>query len=142
MTTGCYRPKACPVCGEVFSPASPTHTFCQKSCQAAHLQTRKPPRGEMARCLTCGKAFAPYNRNHKYCSSKCRPSKQKPVKPVKPKGGKNRPYTPDTVWLICKWFGEGLSIGQIMQILGRSRQSVVNALKIGNLKKAKGEETA
>lgn len=142
MTTGRYRPRICPQCGKVFSPASPTHTFCTNSCRAVHLQTRKPPKVQTAYCLTCGKAFAPYNGNHKYCSSKCRPSKQKPVKPVKPKGGKNRPYTPDTVWLICKWFGEGLSIGQIMQILGRSRQSVVNALTIGNLKKAKGEETA
>lgn len=135
-----YRPKVCPQCGKEFLPTSPSHTYCQKSCQAAHLQTRKPPKGQTAYCLTCGKAFAPYNRKHKYCSKSCYPSTQKQLAAPKPTRGPNRPYTPDTVWLICKWFGEGLSIEKIMQILDRSRQSVVNALAMGNLNKAKGEE--
>lgn len=126
-----YRPKVCPQYGKEFLPTSPSHTFCQKSCRAVHLQTRKPPKEQTAYCLTCGKEFAPYNGNHKYCSKPCYPSRQKHLTAPNPKGGKNRPYTPDTVWLICKWFGEGLSVKAIMEILGRSRQSVVNALEIG-----------
>jgi len=139
MTTGCYRPKACPVCGEVFSPASPTHTFCTNSCRAVHLQTRKPPKLQTARCLTCGKAFAPYNRNHKYCSSKCRPSKQKPVKPVKPKGGKNRPFTSDTLALVDLWLRRGENIEQIASDLGRSEENILLAVsEIDRIKQQKG----
>ena len=39
-------------------------------------------------------------------------------------GGKDRPYTDETAYLIRRWVAQGDSIEKIMAVLGRSRKSV------------------
>ena len=41
----------------------------------------------------------------------------------------DREFTEDTVFLVKKWYKEGMSIKDIADVLSRSRESVIKALK-------------
>lgn len=44
----------------------------------------------------------------------------------------DRVYTCDTVYLVCKWHAEGMSVKDIALLLGRSEKNVQQALDIGS----------
>lgn len=46
----------------------------------------------------------------------------------------NRVYTRDTVYLICKWHAEGMTVKEIALLLSRSEDNVQQALLIGSKK--------
>lgn len=45
----------------------------------------------------------------------------------------NRIFTKDTVFLVCKWYGEGMSVKRIADVLKRSEENVHLALKKGGV---------
>lgn len=45
----------------------------------------------------------------------------------------NRIFTKDTVFLVCKWYGEGMSVKRIADVLKRSEENVRLALKKGGV---------
>lgn len=44
-----------------------------------------------------------------------------------------RPYTRDTVFLVCKWFGEGYTVEKIAKLLERSEDNIRKALELGGV---------
>ena len=48
-------------------------------------------------------------------------------------GGVIRCYTRDTVFLVCKWFGEGTTIPEIAKLLDRSEDNIRKALERGGV---------
>lgn len=42
-----------------------------------------------------------------------------------------RPYTRDTVFLVCKWYSEGMTVKKLSSLLQRSENNIRKALKIG-----------
>lgn len=44
----------------------------------------------------------------------------------------DRIYTRDTVYLVCKWHAEGMSVKDIAILLGRSEENIQQALDIGS----------
>lgn len=44
-----------------------------------------------------------------------------------------RPYTRDTVFLVCKWFSEGMTIPEIASLLDRSEDNIRKALECGGV---------
>lgn len=44
---------------------------------------------------------------------------------------RERPYTVDTVFLVCKWYDEGMTIKRLASLLYRSEDNIRNALKKG-----------
>ncbi len=44
----------------------------------------------------------------------------------------NRKYTSDTVYLVCKWHAEGMSVKDIALLLKRSEENVQRALDEGS----------
>lgn len=96
---------------------------------------------QMRKCKNkqCGKYFE-YNPSHpkKYCCQKCcqdahnrmnnRKRKYHKYQPG-PKPNPNRPYTPDTVYLIHKWHREGMDSKEIGDLLMRSVENVQAALE-------------
>lgn len=44
-----------------------------------------------------------------------------------------RPYTRDTVFLVCKWFSEGTTIPEIASLLDRSEDNIRKALERGGV---------
>lgn len=44
-----------------------------------------------------------------------------------------RPYTRDTVFLVCKWFGEGDTVEKIAKLLDRSEDNIRKALERGGM---------
>lgn len=46
---------------------------------------------------------------------------------------RERPYTKDTVFLVCKWYGEGMTVKALASLLQRSEENVRKALEIGGV---------
>lgn len=73
-------------------------------------------------CTSCGKEFTiPYSSGTITCPD-CAKNKGSSL---------NRPYTRDTVFLVCKWYDEGMSINGLASLLRRSEDNIRQALKIG-----------
>lgn len=75
-------------------------------------------------CYVCGKAAAAKNTKNGvyYMCLECRGSKSKQL---------NRIFTKDTVFLVCKWYDEGMTIKKIADVLKRSPQNIRLALERG-----------
>lgn len=75
-------------------------------------------------CNVCGAMLSggKSDGENMWCS-KCRGDKEKE---------ENRNYTPDTVYLVCKWYAEGMDIKDIALMLKRSEENVRRALDIGS----------
>ena len=82
----------------------------------------------------CGEMFEPKNGKQIYCCDKCRRyvhnlRHRERVKRIPfVKGGTNRPFTTDTVYLIHKWYIEGMSREVIAEILQRDIKQINEAL--------------
>ena len=94
---------------------------------------------QMRKCKNskCGQYFE-YNpaRKQIYCCSKCRQEanhrkrkRKREYRKREPAPGPNRPYTPDTVYLIHKWHREGMDSKEIGDLLMRSEGNVRQALR-------------
>lgn len=44
-----------------------------------------------------------------------------------------RPYTRDTVFLVCKWYSEGMTVKKIASLLSQSEENIRKALEIGGV---------
>ena len=55
--------------------------------------------------------------------------KRRLQKAAEPPLNLNRPYTPDTVYLIHKWHREGMKVKEIAELLNRSVENVQKALR-------------
>lgn len=75
-------------------------------------------------CDVCGRLFAPASIRNTICSSECREEQAF----RKSAEQQNRPFTPLTVYLVHKYFTEGDSVDEISELLGRSRENVLEAL--------------
>lgn len=73
-------------------------------------------------CASCGKKFTiPYSSGTINCPD-CSKSKSSALE---------RPYTRDTVFLVCKWYDEGMTVKKLAALLQRSEDNIRKALKIG-----------
>lgn len=72
-------------------------------------------------CNVCGKKFMHKSDTLPVCPD-CYGNKHKSL---------NRIFTKDTVFLVCKWYDEGMSIEKIAEILSRSESNIIKALKEG-----------
>lgn len=71
-------------------------------------------------CNVCGK---PFERSfEQIVCPECEKDREKSL---------NRIFTKDTVFLVCKWYGEGMSIKRIANVLKRNEENVRLALKKG-----------
>lgn len=90
----------------------------------------------MRKCANpkCGKMFEPNCHRQIYCCRKCRvqvtnENYRKRVERVPfIKGGTNRPFTESTVYLIHKWYREGMSRKAIANMLQRDIKQIEYAL--------------
>ena len=96
---------------------------------------------QMRKCQNskCGQYFE-YNpaKKQKYCCSKCRQeannrkrNRKRSYHKHQPelKSDPNRPYTRDTVYLVHKWYREGMDSKEIGDLLMRSEENVRQALR-------------
>ena len=94
---------------------------------------------QMRKCKNskCGQYFE-YNpaRKQLYCCSKCRweannrkRKRKREYRKREPAPGPNRPYTADTIYLIHKWYREGMDSKEIGKLLMRSEENVRQALR-------------
>lgn len=72
-------------------------------------------------CNVCGKTFKCNCDTVMVCPD-CRGNPHKAL---------NRIFTKDTVFFVCKWYDEGMSIEKIADILHRSESNIIKALKEG-----------
>lgn len=79
-------------------------------------------------CTICGRSFTVPNSSGavrcKECKGKCRNSKDIRL---------NRPFTRDTVFLVCKWYGEGNTVSELANLLHRSESNIEKALHEGGI---------
>ena len=74
------------------------------------------------KCNTCGAMFmSPLSSGAINCPA-CSKNKG---------SARERPYTRDTVFLVCKWYDEGMTIKRLASLLYRSEDNIRNALKRG-----------
>jgi len=74
------------------------------------------------KCNVCGKTFTkPASSGAINCPT-CQRDKRK---------GLERPYTRDTVFLVCKWYDEGMTVKRLAACLQRSEDNIRKALKLG-----------
>lgn len=95
--------------------------------------------GEKIKCANdrCGNWFVPKNAKQKYCCRKCCMSvhnraenkRRRLQKAAEPPQDRNRPYTRDTVYLVHKWYREGMKVQEIAELLNRSVENVQAALE-------------
>lgn len=78
-------------------------------------------------CYVCGKSsiVEGTNKYFNYMCPECRGDKSKQL---------NRIFTKDTVFLVCKWYNEGMTIPKIAEVLKRSPHNVRLALEQGGVK--------
>lgn len=79
-------------------------------------------------CYVCGNNFDVAHRKSSdaYMCHNCRNDKAKQL---------NRIFTKDTVFLVCKWYNEGMTIAKIADVLKRSPHNIRLALKQGGIVK-------
>ena len=81
---------------------------------------------KVIRCNVCGKRFMVPKASGSICCSWCVRDRKKI---------QNRPFTKDTVFFVCKWYGEGMTVKRIADVLNRSVENVEMALEMGGVKK-------
>lgn len=85
---------------------------------------------EKVTCYVCGESSIfegtmSTNKRLNYMCPDCKDSKSKQL---------NRIFTKDTVFLVCKWYNEGMTIPKIAEVLKRSPHNVRLALEQGGVK--------
>lgn len=73
-------------------------------------------------CVVCGKTFTKRASSGAINCPDCQRNKRK---------GLERPYTRDTVFLVCKWYDEGVTVKRLASLLQRSEDNICKALKLG-----------
>ena len=77
---------------------------------------------EQVSCNICGKPFMRNSKSYTIVCPECRGNRHKAL---------NRIFTKDTVFLVCKWYDEGMEIYELAKLLDRSECSIIKALKEG-----------
>lgn len=84
----------------------------------------KKGKTKIIKCCICGREFeTSYSGGVTRCPE-CSKNKAAALE---------RPYTRDTVFLVCKWFSEGMTIPKIAKLLDRSEDNIRKALKRGGV---------
>ncbi|MCM1579162.1 MAG: hypothetical protein NC078_10230, partial [Ruminococcus sp.] len=97
-------------------------------------------------CAGCGERFRQSPTSRKRYCRECRSLRCKRVYNTTHTGGAgrhgaDRPFTRDTVFLVCKWYFEKAEdvggerrITELARLLNRSRESIEKALEAGGVK--------
>ena len=95
--------------------------------------------GEKIKCANdrCNNWFMPKTERQMYCCRKCCMSvhnraenkRRRQQKAAEPPQDRNRPYPRDTVYLVHKWYREGMKVKEIAELLNRSVENVQEALE-------------
>lgn len=139
------KKRFCIWCGAEFIPKSVGQKYCRQQCRDAATEQRKQEKKTEIKeihCAYCGKMFLPTNGNNKYCNKKCRDKAWARRAPKIIKQGPNREFTGQTVYLVYKWYNEGMSVDEIADLLYRSRENILMALQKANEILAKKGKTA
>lgn len=84
----------------------------------------KKGKTKIIKCSICGLKFETSYSGAVIRCSECSKNKAAALE---------RPYTRDTVFLVCKWFGEGTTIPEIAKLLDRSEDNIRKALERGGV---------
>lgn len=84
-------------------------------------------------CKRCGREFESFNKNQIHCSMVCA-NKTQAENSARRRIEKDRPFTPDTVYLINLWNSEGTSAREIAEIMNRP-VNVIEDVLAGNVDK-------
>lgn len=79
-------------------------------------------------CTICGRIFTVPNSSGAVRCTECR-KKYRHNKDIT----LNRPFTKDTVFLVCKWYGEGNTVSELADLLNRSESNIEKALREGGV---------
>ena len=116
--------RTCPICGKTFMQQNRRQICCSRDCGRRREAITHRARKHEEVCRNCGKVFLTADKAV-YCSVECRKTAARA-----PMRDKDREHTGDTAYLCQKWRGEGMTVGQIAEILRRSAQSVKKALAV------------
>lgn len=113
----------CEHCGTALK--SRQKRFCCKACVGKH--NAKPIKTGICQNPACYKEFLMHSNVQKCCCREC--SRLVRKEKIDKNESLDRPYTDETKHLIKTWYnnGKGNSVEEIMQILGRSKESVMKA---------------
>lgn len=118
----------CVVCGKEISWAvKKTAKYCSTECKSKANKKRPKPQPQLEKraCANCGKEFTPKRADNIYCSAYCLQDAQiKRGKARKVVSGPNRPFTPDTAYIIRLWRLKGDSDEEIALALGRNIKQI------------------
>ncbi len=84
----------------------------------------KKGKTKIIKCSICGREFETSYSGGVIRCSECSKNKAAALE---------RPYTRDTVFLVCKWFSEGKTIPKIAKLLDRSEDNIRKALERGGV---------
>lgn len=84
----------------------------------------KKGKRKIIKCYICGREFETSCHGGVIRCHECSKNKAAALE---------RPYTRDTVFLVCKWFGEGMTIPKIAKLLDRSEDNIHKALERGGV---------
>lgn len=76
------------------------------------------------KCNTCGRAFESAYSGGAINCPECTRDKKKQFERI---------YTKDTVFLVCKWYGEGMTVKKLAGLLNRSEDNIRKALERGGV---------
>lgn len=84
----------------------------------------KKRKTKIIKCSICGREFETSYSGGVIRCSKCSKNKAAALE---------RPYTRDTVFLVCKYFSEGMTVKRIAKLLDRSENNIRKALERGGM---------
>ncbi len=84
----------------------------------------KKGKTKIIKCSICGLKFETSYSGGVIRCSECSKNKAAALE---------RPYTRDTVFLVCKWFGEGMTVESIAELLSRSQDNIRKELERGGV---------
>lgn len=84
----------------------------------------KKGKTKIIKCSICGRKFETSYSGGVIRCSECSKNKAAALE---------RPYTRDTVFLVCKYFSEGMTVKRIAKLLDRSEDNIRKALERGGV---------
>lgn len=84
----------------------------------------KKRKTKIIKCCICGREFETSYSGGVIRCSECSKNKASALE---------RPYTRDTVFLVCKYFSEGMTVKRIAKLLDRSEDNIRKALECGGV---------
>lgn len=84
----------------------------------------KKGKRKIIKCCICGREFETSYSGGTIRCSECSKNKVSALE---------RPYTRDTVFLVCKYFSEGMTVKRIAKLLDRSEDNIRKALERGGV---------